>query len=171
MSTKTEPEGAQGNAPDNIEDFPEDDPIAHAEHDVKKTRGVINALLEEHGDCHCPVCTAVCTAAKETALGPVEGLWARLDEIISTKDDEAMMLYLGSLMTACSHGRASCDHLDKIAYAAHEAYLHVETKTTIAVAKTTAKALIGGDPEVLIGAVPNVPMPNMGGGGPGGKPN
>jgi hypothetical protein len=163
----TEPKGAQGNEPDDIRDFPEDDPIAHAERDVARTIGKVDALLENFSQCKCPVCTQVCESVRDICQVPVKGLWERLDEIAAMEDDQAMFLYLGSLMTACSHARATCREMTAVAYAAHEAYNVVETKTTIAVAKTTAKALIGGNPEVLVGVVPPEAIPNMGGGNGG----
>jgi hypothetical protein len=163
-----EPEGAPGNAQDNIEDFPEDDPFANAEHDVKKTLDVINALLEEFSECKCPVCIRICEAVRDSCRKPVTGLWERLDEITAMEDDQAVFLYLGSLMTACAHASATCREMTAVAYAAHEAYSIVETKTSLAIAKATAKALIGGDPDVLVGMVPADMIPNMGGGNGGG---
>jgi hypothetical protein len=170
MSDKTEPEGVPGNESDSIEDFPEDDPVKQAAADVETTMQQVAETLEMFEDCACPVCKAICEAVVDVCQHPLEGLWSRCEEIQAMEEDEAMLLYLGSLMVGCAHAQATCRELKAIGHAAHEAYGMVEMRTSIAVAKTTAKAVLGGDAQVAVGVMPPgaVPMGGTGSGDPHG---
>ena len=170
MSDKTEPEGVPGNESDNIEDFPEDDPIQRAAADMEETMQQVAETLEMFEDCACPVCRAICEAVTDVCQLPLEGLWSRCEQIQAMDDNEAMLLYLGTLMVGCAHAQATCREMQTIGHAAHEAYNIVETRTSLAVARTTAKAVLGDDVNVAVGVMPTgtVPMSGNGNGDPHG---
>jgi hypothetical protein len=157
---ETEPDGAEGNEQDNIEDFPEDNLPANAQDEMRQAVEAIAELLDEHKKCECPVCSTIYENTPRKMLRPLEGLASRIDQFIADGNDDMAVMYMSSLMTASAQVRSQCKFFSALSDAAHEAYAIVETKTTVAVAKMTTEAIIGGDAKVLVGKlIPGMEIP------------